>query len=45
MNSIFQIIKECDDGLRKRNNIMFLIDEIIKVEGHEWCEALVYKKV
>lgn len=39
-------LKDADkDGLRKRNNIRFLFDEIIKTKGHEWRETLVYKKV
>lgn len=33
------------NGIRRRKNIRFLFDEIIKVKGHEWRETLVYKKV
>lgn len=31
-------------GLRERDNIRFLFNKITKVKGHEWREAIIYKR-
>lgn len=35
--------KEDKDGMRRRNNIRFLFNEILKNESHKWRETLIYK--